>query len=190
MQTNDSNVLLVDSNHGAFIPQVFAEQIDPEQWTISADDYAILLSGPEHEYYWDTWETVLESAEYSDGNGNTYRLYQDSDLFAICYERLSLSEYSEFFGNDGLYDHAEYLFQQDLENRTYAIISEHYLSALVNADYSGLSEEDEYNLNRWIINEMQGFYPEPIDYASWGFSEDEVSGLMSDCCICIFQRIK
>jgi hypothetical protein len=51
---------------------------------VSAEDYAVLEAGPEHEHYWDTWETVLNNAVLNDGK-STYYLYQgeSGDLFAV-----------------------------------------------------------------------------------------------------------
>lgn len=73
--------LLVDSHHGQYVPQVFAETIKRELFgeTISAEDWAILETGPDHEHYLDAWEDVLNSAETADG----ISLYQDGDLWAV-----------------------------------------------------------------------------------------------------------
>ena len=73
--------LLVDSRHGQYVPQVFAETVRRELFgeTISAEDWAILEAGPEHESYWDCWHDVLSSAETDDG----VSLWQDGDLWAV-----------------------------------------------------------------------------------------------------------
>jgi hypothetical protein len=60
--------LLVDSHHGQYVPQVFAETIKRELFsTITAEDWAILEAGPDHESYWDVWIDIEMSAETSDG---------------------------------------------------------------------------------------------------------------------------
>lgn len=72
---------IVDSHHGIYIPQVFIT--DFEGWkNIKEEDADILKDGPEHEYYWDAWDTVLQNAYFADGC-TIWRLHQDADLFAI-----------------------------------------------------------------------------------------------------------
>jgi len=73
--------MLVDSHHGIYVPQVFAETVRRDLFgeTISAEDWAILESGPDHEHYWDAWDDVLMHAETADG----VSLYQDGDLWAV-----------------------------------------------------------------------------------------------------------
>lgn len=48
--------LAVDSHHGIYGPQTFAEQYG--RMNISEDDWNILLDGPDNENYWETWEQV------------------------------------------------------------------------------------------------------------------------------------
>lgn len=73
--------LLVDSHHGQYVPQVFAETVRRDLFgtTISAEDWTILEAGPDHEHYWDCWDDVLNSAETEDG----VSLWQDGDLWAV-----------------------------------------------------------------------------------------------------------
>jgi len=73
--------LMVSDRHGQYVPQVFAEIARRDLFgeTISAEDWAILETGPEHEHYWDAWDSVLISAETADG----VSLYQDGDLWAV-----------------------------------------------------------------------------------------------------------
>lgn len=73
--------LLVDSHHGQYVPQVFAEIANRDLFgeTISAEDWAILEAGPDHEHYWDCWDDVLNSAETED----SVSLWQDGDLWAV-----------------------------------------------------------------------------------------------------------
>lgn len=58
----------------------------------------------------------------------------------------------------------------------------HWAPALINGDYSGLSDADAEALNSWINNNVppgaghwSGFNEET------GFSRDDVSGLRADC---------
>ena len=73
--------LMVDSHHGIYIPQIFAETVRRDLFgeTISAEDWAILETGPDHENYWEVWDDVLNSAETEDG----ISLFQDGDLWAV-----------------------------------------------------------------------------------------------------------
>lgn len=86
--------LLLDSARGVYIPQNFAE-FDTDKWHVSASDKACLQAGPEHEFYWETWDTVLSNAHY-EHNGNTWRLYQDGDLWALCAELMTDEEKRNF----------------------------------------------------------------------------------------------
>ena len=53
----------VDGYHGTYyIPQTFAERF-PE-W-LNDEEREILLAGPEHELYWETWDEVI-SREYEE----------------------------------------------------------------------------------------------------------------------------
>jgi hypothetical protein len=70
--------LYADSARGVYIPQYFAESYAPKQWRyINADDLEILMTGPEHESYFDAWDSVLNNAETVDGG----KLHQDGDLW-------------------------------------------------------------------------------------------------------------
>ena len=75
-----SAILFANSALGIYIPQYFAESHNPEKWCgIDTKDMAILNAGPDHEFYWETWESVLNSAETIDGA----ILHQDDDLWVI-----------------------------------------------------------------------------------------------------------
>ena len=51
---------------------------------------------PENEWYWEAWHEVLDKAQYIDNQGNIYRLYQDGDLWLICYELMTNEEKINF----------------------------------------------------------------------------------------------
>lgn len=73
--------IYADSSRGQYIPQYFAESCKRDMVTgVSVEDWAILESGPEHELYWDVWDSVLNNARITDSRGN-WTLYQDGDLF-------------------------------------------------------------------------------------------------------------
>ena len=93
--------ILCDSASGIYIPQRFANEINRDLVSgISAVDWEILESGPSHLLYWDTWDRVEQNAELALDDGDTlnrYRLHQDGDLFAVCFDLLTDAEYSELF---------------------------------------------------------------------------------------------
>lgn len=92
-------ILLVADWHGVYIPQHFVEYFNTIKWGISDKDVCDVAGGPDEcEWYWDTWESILNQAEYTDENGNTWLLYQDGDLWAYCEALMSDEEYENFFG--------------------------------------------------------------------------------------------
>lgn len=81
---DDTMTCLLDGNRGVYIPQAFVECFIPDVWNITnEDDIAILREGPEHEWYWEVWDSVLNEAVHTDMHGKDWTLYQDGDLFAV-----------------------------------------------------------------------------------------------------------
>lgn len=62
---------------------------DNEDWWRDATD-------PDSEGYWDAWAWVCDHAKLTADNGGIYRLYQDGDLWGICYERMTDEERANF----------------------------------------------------------------------------------------------
>ena len=93
------NLLLSDCR-GVKIPQDFYNNFDLEKWHIKKSYFLNNLNNYSSENYWNAWEEVLNGAYYLDDNGNKFVLYQDGDLFGICYEIMTDSERLEFFGED------------------------------------------------------------------------------------------
>ena len=85
MQNLPSNVILLASDsRGVFIPQYFAGSIVRDMVTgVSAKEWQELEQGPEFEYYWDTWDMVLNNAILTDDSGQSFYLWQDGDLWAV-----------------------------------------------------------------------------------------------------------
>ena len=80
----DTAILFATRRQGIYIPQYFAESIDRAKLSgVSDGDMDILLSGPDHERYWDAWHDVGQSAILTDDNGVTYCMYQDGDLWLV-----------------------------------------------------------------------------------------------------------
>lgn len=90
--------LLVSDHHGVYIPKVFMEVYNYEDWNINENEADSLSKGLDQDYYWDEWDYVLQKAEHKDENGNVWHLWQDGDLWAYCPELMSDEEYEQFFG--------------------------------------------------------------------------------------------
>jgi len=77
--------LVVDGHHGVYIPQFLAQSIERELVKeVSQEDWDILEAGPDHEFYWETWESVLNNARIRPRFGSRYNrvLHQsDGDLW-------------------------------------------------------------------------------------------------------------
>lgn len=85
MKTRPEPLLWLDSNRGVYIPQHFAKCfIDRASVVdnVSAEAWATLEAGPDHEWYWDAWSGVLDRATVKI-DGITYTLHQDGDLWLI-----------------------------------------------------------------------------------------------------------
>ena len=85
--------LLITDSAGQYIPQIWYEKcyldvhwssnngwgwIGVPKWTRS-----IIEAGPEHEEYWDAWESILNSTKYIAASGLIWTLHLDGDLWAV-----------------------------------------------------------------------------------------------------------
>lgn len=80
--------LLIDSHHGRYIPQIFAQQFrsyatSASSAEITDEDWNILLAGPYHEHYWDVWSDVLDNCIIKWDTGKEFSLVQNEDVWAI-----------------------------------------------------------------------------------------------------------
>ena len=76
----ETMVELVDSHHGIYVPQIFAQTFIG--WRMTLEDERILQEGPDNPVYWETWDAVLGDAEI-EIDGHTWTLHQDEDLWAV-----------------------------------------------------------------------------------------------------------
>lgn len=83
--------LLLSDHYGVYVPQMFAEtylmNADFEGETgwhrIVPKDVKTLLTGPDHQWYWETWDDVVQDVRYTDDNGNKWYIYcDDGAVFA------------------------------------------------------------------------------------------------------------
>lgn len=84
-QLPENAELYLDSNRGVYIPQNFVEITKPECINnLNDEDRTILLAGPDHEWYWETWEQVLNNCTVTNPDTKQkFTLYQDDDLWLI-----------------------------------------------------------------------------------------------------------
>ncbi len=138
--------LLVNSAHGIYVPAVFVEQFDLEQWGIASLREEIEdCSNPDNEYYWDSWHWIMDYAEFIDKNGNTWRLYQDGDLWAYCPELMSKDEWENFFLDEPWpcpQGWIEYKVCQDC------------LIYIANGDLTGIDSQNEADLIRKSVDKL------------------------------------
>jgi len=85
--TNKPEMLLwLNDSRGVYIPRDFAKSFADRERSVSgikAEDWAILEAGPEHEWYWEAWDNVLNDAIVTDDKGIKYRVYQDGICWLI-----------------------------------------------------------------------------------------------------------
>ena len=69
-------------------------------------------------------------------------------------------------------------------------IPDFWLSALVNADFTGLEDEDENILDQWCADYLEGYYHSPIDTKPNGFAKPDVDGVgYCETDIATFQKV-
>lgn len=91
---------LLSDSRGMYIPRDFVEEFDLTKFAgINPDDVAI-LHDPDHEWYWDAWDNVLQYATHTDAQGHKWHLWQDGDLWMICDALMTDEEYLNFFGEE------------------------------------------------------------------------------------------
>jgi hypothetical protein len=101
--------LLVSDRSGVYVPQRFFQDYNCEVWGIdpNGSDADTIWEGPHADWYWETWDEILDKAHYVDSNGHRWTLHQDGDLWAICPELMDDEEYKDFFGESRDLDNDE-----------------------------------------------------------------------------------
>ena len=83
--TLQPSLVLLDA-HGVYIPQLWCSDLDQEQSeAIGVDwkDVQACQAGPDHEWYWEAWASIIDSCAFTDADGVTWTLYQDGDLWEV-----------------------------------------------------------------------------------------------------------
>jgi hypothetical protein len=157
----ESMMLLLSDNRGTYIPRDFVTEFDLSQFEGIKPGDAMICANPEHDYYWDAWQAILDDATLTQ-DGYTYHLHQDGDLWAICPELMSNEEYADFFGEmkPAPDDAFEYEACGDC------------LMILANDDASGMDEKQERRSREGLSILQSGYRIVAADGAEYGFCHD------------------
>lgn len=85
-QATPQPALVLLGAHGVYIPQLWCDgmdKADAERIGVSWDDVETCLAGPDTEWYWDAWQSILDSASMVDQHGIQWTLHQDGDLWEV-----------------------------------------------------------------------------------------------------------
>lgn len=105
MHKMNAVVLILSDSRGIYIPRDFVCDDYNEiawkhcdAWGLTKDNAEQWedATNPDSEFYWDAWEWILNNAEFTAVNGDKYRLYQDGDLWGICYDKMTEDEKRNF----------------------------------------------------------------------------------------------
>ena len=152
-----SLVLLVSDSAGIYVPQQFAKQCREHCVNVSDEDWEILLTGPDHDDYWDAWDSVVDSAVLvSDKDPEErYKLSQDGDLWAIPEEWEWVDELNT------------YAPPESDTLRRYTLPS-YWASYLVNGDDSGLTEGEAQAIDDFLgAEELRQWTCADVSGQSW-----------------------
>ena len=87
MKTIEDVVLLADSHHGVYRPQLVVQQyLDHPMWDwskVSKEDIDAVLAGPDNEWYWEAWDDIMCEVKVVDEEGTVYRLMYNEDLWLV-----------------------------------------------------------------------------------------------------------
>lgn len=110
----DAVVLILSDARGIYIPRDFLTDNQNEiawdhcrAWGLTEEnkDFWIEATDPTYEHYWEDWDWILANAKYVADNGDVYYLYQDGDLWGLCYNKMTPEEKRNFDmedDNDGI----------------------------------------------------------------------------------------
>lgn len=91
-------LLLVDSSHGVYTPRELFSRFPDIEWSGITQEDIKICSTPDNPDYWEAWDRIVHDAFFSDASGNTWRLFHEGDLFAVCFELMSDETYFNLFG--------------------------------------------------------------------------------------------
>lgn len=84
--TKPDVMLWLSDARGIYIPRDFATSFadrDKHVSGVSPEDWKILESGPDHDLYWDAWQSVCDNAIVTDDNGIKFSIHQNGDCWLV-----------------------------------------------------------------------------------------------------------
>lgn len=81
-----SMMLWLSDARGIYIPRDFANSFTDRAKSVagvSEKQWEILEAGPDHEWYWETWDEVCNNAVITDDEGVKYFVHQDGDCWLV-----------------------------------------------------------------------------------------------------------
>lgn len=82
----DGIIVMTDSHHGVYAPQVFLQSLAAPITNVSQRDIDTVLKGPndvKNEWYWEAWDSIEQNAVITSKNGDKFMIYQDGDIFLL-----------------------------------------------------------------------------------------------------------
>lgn len=153
----EKQILLFDGHRGVYIPQNFAEECTTNWHNVSDDDRKTLLNGPDDEWYWEAWNTVLDNAYYQEPNGPKYNLYQDDDCWAILegYYINESGQLTKSMPEEKLDSLNNALVEfRDAYNRLRNVLYD-FDGDFISEDYPFKESFDEIEVNKWIETSLK-----------------------------------
>jgi len=87
MKKIEDVVLLADSHHGIYIPQLVVQQyLEHPMWDwskVSKEDIDSVLAGHDNEWYWEAWEDIMCEVKVVDEDGTEYMIMYNEDLWLL-----------------------------------------------------------------------------------------------------------
>ena len=87
MKTTEDVVLLADSHHGIYIPQLVVQQyLEHPMWDwskVSKEDIDSVLAGHDNEWYWEAWDDIMCEVKVVDEDGTEYMIMYNEDLWLV-----------------------------------------------------------------------------------------------------------
>ena len=80
--------LIIDDCNGIYIPKYFCDGARMHEWIDISDDdlrecWTTCEVGPDADYYWESWQVIVDNARHKDPQGIVWSLHQDGDLFMV-----------------------------------------------------------------------------------------------------------
>jgi phage terminase small subunit len=80
--------LLVSDHHGIYIAQMFCKAYSAYITNMAEvkEDFDTCLDGPDNEFYWESWENLINNVQFTNDKGEKYtigNIGESGDLWAI-----------------------------------------------------------------------------------------------------------